>query len=443
MSVAVIKKNNVMAGSFLITSFILALVIAFTLGDVLGKLGAKNQYIVRFPTTVGVSGLTEGAEVTFAGLPVGRVVGVAPYMETNELSGVTVPVAMDVTINIDTDFKIHEDAYADLSPPILGGISRINIPSAGTGAYDNGPSDTNTVLDSGEIIRGRFAPSILAQLGFTTEQADQIKAVIARSDAISADAEEVSASVRRMITLLEPNFETGVDDGRATVANIRSFSDNFAHDGQWSNRVDTVLTKAETVVDTAQGISTDVKETTGSINSLINDNRGKIDSIITNADDVSTNIRNQITPTTERINKLLDEGVLALGSYQDMADNANTILLDAGPKIDSTLDNIRMASAQGSMFVEEIRSQPWRLLKKPTKEDLEREPLYEAARIYASAVGDLRAASEALDAAVSGQIQSVNAADIARIADVVDAAYGRFELAEQGLLEVLRQPAAP
>ncbi|MCA9302573.1 MAG: MCE family protein [Phycisphaerales bacterium] len=440
MSVAVIKKNNVMAGSFLLASIILALVIAFVLGDFLGSFGDKAEYSVRFPTSVGVVGLKSGAEVTFAGLPVGQVVAVEPELVKDPNSGVMIPSAMLVRISIDSDIRLHEDAFADLSPPILGGVSRINFTSAGAGSYEGGPSDADGLLQPGEILRGRFAPSILAQLGFTSEQADQIKDTIARAQSISANADEITASIRRMANTLEPEFGSGVSDGRMTIANIRAFTDKLNSEGGWASRVDGVLSKADGVMDDVSVISSDAKATTNSVREMIDTNRGRIDSIIANVDETTANIRGKIDPTTERLNELLEKGTLALGSYNEVAGNANALLLDARPKIDATLDNVRMASTQGNLFLEEVRSQPWRLLAKPKKEDLEREPLYEAARTYASAVGDLRAASEALDAAVSGQVTGVSASDIARIAQVVDAAYGRYENAERGLLEVLKLP---
>ena len=443
MSVAVIKKNNVMAGAFLIASIILALAIAFILGDFLGSFGDKTEYTVRFPTSVGVVGLKNGAEVTFAGLPVGQVVAVEPAMEKDPVSGVMIPAAMHVRINIDSKIRLHEDAYADLSPPILGGVSRINFASAGSGSYEGGPSDADGLLQPGELLRGRFAPSILAQLGFTSEQAEQIKMTIARAESISANADEITASVRRMSATLEPEFETGVSDGRMTISNIREFTDKLNAENGWASRVDGVLGKADGVMDDVSTITADAKATTTSVRDIIDTNRERIDSIIVNVDETTANIRGKIDPTTERVNELLEKGTLALGSYTEIADNTNSLLLDSRPKIEATLDNVRMVSTQSNLFLEEVRSQPWRLLAKPKKEDLEREPLYEAARTYASAVGDLRAASEALDAAVSGQVTGINASDIARIAKVVDAAYGRYETAERGLLEVLKLPTKP
>ena len=58
--------------------------------------------------------------------------------------------------------------------------------------------------------------------------------------------------------------------------------------------------------------------------------------------------------------------------------------------------------------LDEIRAQPWRLLKQPDKDDLMREPIYAAARSYADAVSDLRAASEALEAALQQKDQPVS-----------------------------------
>ena len=54
---SVINRNNVLAGIFVVGSLALAVVIAFILGDVMEKFGSKTEYLVRFPTTVGVTGL--------------------------------------------------------------------------------------------------------------------------------------------------------------------------------------------------------------------------------------------------------------------------------------------------------------------------------------------------------------------------------------------------
>lgn len=192
MSTQLISRNNVVAGLFVILSIILAVAIAFILSDVQDKFASRTEYIARFPTSVGVAGLQPGADVTFGGMTVGRVKSIHENMETDPATGMDIVRSHDVVIALSSDLVIYEDAYADLTLPLLGGVSRINIASPGTGAYEGGPEDANPTLDPGEALRGRFAPSILTQLGFTTEEALAIKETIHEVRGISENVGEVS-----------------------------------------------------------------------------------------------------------------------------------------------------------------------------------------------------------------------------------------------------------
>lgn len=438
MSTLVVSRNNVVAGIFLVSSVILAVAIAFVLSDVGGKFGSKTEYICRFPTSIGVAGLQPGAEVTFGGLSVGKVRSIHEHSRLDPVTGVEVTESLDVVIAVRSDLVLYENAYADLSLPVLGGVSRINIPSAGGGTYDGGPDDANTVLNPGEVLRGRFAPSILAQLGFSTEEAEALKETIHRVRDISAQADEITQRFARMAATLEPAFGTGVDDGGSAMANIRQFSEKLGDDGAWSQKVGSILTSADEASGKFDAVITDAKATIADARSVIGDSKDTVARILDNVEQTTEKVN---TVTVAQIDELLDKGSLALGSYKDLADNANSLVVSSTPKVSATLDSARDIGVQGKLLVEEIRAQPWRVLKKPSREDLEREPIYEAARAYAGAVADLRVASEALDAAVRSAAQTgspANAAEVARIAGVVQEAYSRYSRAEQGLLERLR-----
>ncbi len=443
MSTQLINRNNVVAGLFLILSIVLAVAISFILTDVQDRFTKRVEYTVRFPTEIGVAGLQSGAEVTFGGLSVGKVMSIESTVDTDPETGMEIVRSHSVVVALRTDLELFEDAYADLTLPLLGGVSRINIASAGSGSYEGGPSDPNAVLDEGEFLRGRFAPSILTQLGFTTEEAQAIKETIHEVRAISANVGEVSETMLRMAQTLEPEFGQGVDDGKSTMANIRAFSEKLNGEAGWSGRVDSILGSADDAAKQLEPAIIDAKDAIGQAKGMIEENRPKVTSIMDNVSATSERIK---ASTMDQIDELLGKGTLALGSYKDVADNANGILLSNQPKIAATLSSAQDIGVQGQLFVEEIRAQPWRLLKKPSEDDLRREPIYEAARSYASAVADLRAASEALDAAVLGAAQSPDPNAVGRIreiADVVDQAYARYGQAERALLERLRtQPAS-
>jgi ABC-type transporter Mla subunit MlaD len=438
MSTQLVSRNNVVAGLFLILSIILAVFVAFMLSDVQDKFVKRTEYVVRFPTSVGVAGLQPGAEVTFGGLSVGKVRSIMENVAKDEMTGIDVVRSHDVVVALRTDLVLYEDAFADLTIPILGGISKLNIASAGTGGYEGGPSDANGTLDPGEALRGRFAPSILTQLGFTTEEALAIKETIHEVRAISENVNDVSESMKRMALELEPEFGQGVDDGRSTLANIRAFTDRFNAEDGWSPKVDSILSSADDAAKKISPTIDEVQATVSDVRGIVDENRERVTSILENVDVTTERFK---TTTMDEVDALLEKGSVALGSYRDIADNANSILLSNKPKIAATLDSASDIGVQGKLFVEEIRAQPWRLLKKPSEEDLLREPIYEAARSYARAVSDLRVASEALDAAVLNATSNPNPSaveQIREIASVVDQAYGRYADAEKALLERLR-----
>ena len=438
-----VNRNNVLAGVFVVASLALAITIAFILGDVLDAFGSKREYTVRFPTAVGVGGLQPGADVTFAGLPVGKVKSITPFRPGGENAPAQ---AMDVLIAVDADLLLYENATADLSPPLLGGVSKINFTSAGTGAISESESDAlspfaisnqNGTLDEGETVRGRFAPSILAQLGFSVEDAERIRNTIADVEKSSANVVAITDRFNNITADIEPVIDETIADARAAVGDVKAFTTNFNAEDGWKPRVDAILAATENTLQQGPEIARDARDAIANARSLFEDNRNGINNIIANIEATTDRVNVQ---TMQQVEELMQQGTLTLTSYRGFADNANATLAQARPDISVALTNTRSISQQARLFLDEIRAQPWRLLKQPSEADLKREPLYAAARSYASAVADLRAASEALDAAITSQSMAAAAdpGEIMRIAQAVQAAYDGYDRAEQALLETLR-----
>lgn len=439
---AIVNRNNVLAGAFVIGSLVLAVGIAVVLGDVLGSLGSKNEFAVRFPTSVGVTGLQPGSEVTFAGMPVGRVTQVRPYLP----HGPGRPAeAMEVLIAIDTRVTLHEDALADLAPPILGGVSRINFASPGHGPV---PADApnaalasnnaNGLLEPGEAVRGRFAPSILAQLGFTVEDAERLRNTIADVEAVAATARRTLGRVDRMAEDFQPRFDAATEDARAVLADARSVSSRLAPGGDWAGRVDSILANADRTAAAAPAVADEFRQAVAAGRAIFETRAANIDRILANVERVTERVRFE---TMDQAEELLREGTLALASFRSVGEQTGSMLGHLRPDVTAAAANTRSITQQARLFLDEIRAQPWRLLKQPSREDLLREPIYAAARTYADAVADLRAASEALESALlpSGPDARPDAPmEIARIAGTVQAAYDRYAQAERALLETLR-----
>ena len=70
------KRNNVLAGLFLVSALLLAVVMSFWIEDGLDRLpfvNPKSTYAVRFTLGDGVAGLQPGSPVTLGGKEIGSV----------------------------------------------------------------------------------------------------------------------------------------------------------------------------------------------------------------------------------------------------------------------------------------------------------------------------------------------------------------------------------
>lgn len=443
MSASIVNRNNVLAGVFVLASLVLAVGIAVIIGDVLGSIGSKNEFVVRFPTTVGVTGLQPGSEVTFAGMPVGKVVSITPHQPGGPDRPAT---AMDVTVAIDTRFTLFEDAYADLAPPILGGVSRINFASPGAGPIQPGDklaelavNNNNGILEAGEIVRGRFAPSILAQLGFSVEDAERLRNTIADVEAISATARETVARVDRMAQTLEPRVEAAIEDAQAAVSHVREFTTRFTQEGDFAQRIESILANTDQTIAAGPALAEDARTAIASARTMIDTHSESVGRILGHVESTTERVRFE---TMDQAEAMIRQGTLALSSFRSVGEQTDSLLTSLRPDIATTAANARSVSQQARLFLDEVRAQPWRLLKQPTRADLMREPIFAAARTYAEAVSDLRAASEALEGALQPRGPDARRTDtpeqLARIAATVQAAYDRFADAERALLEALR-----
>ncbi|MFG0307085.1 MAG: MlaD family protein [Phycisphaerales bacterium JB040] len=427
------SKNNLVAGAFLLGSLALALGISFWLGEVSERLGSKAGYTVHFPMDVGVAGLQPGSKVMLAGMEVGRVERVRRVEQSGRV------VAMEADVLVNDAVALHQDARAFLTQPILGGVSGINITSVGL---------TGAPLGEGGSIEGGVAPGLLAQVGLGPEQAEQIFAILDNIERATREADELAARMDNIAAAFETDAEGSATDIRQVLADLRAFTARFTGDNGWDTRIERILADAQSNMAEVQSLREGVAQTVANADGFVTDarailgeNRPGIAAIVQDGEAIVSRVRFE---TAVRFEELLDTGVLALASYSDLGGRLNQMVTREYPQIRRTLANVRETSDQAKLAMGELRSQPWRLLDAPTGQELEREPLYAAARAYAVAVADLRAASESLETAIgSAETRASSgenlpgAAELAGMARSVDEAFKRYQDAEQSLLERL------
>lgn len=438
-----IQRNNVIAGAFLLGSLVLTVVLSFVLSDAAKRFGSFITYVIRFDMEEGVPGVKIDSPVLLGGLDVGRVTGIQPIYDTTP-EGVTVPVALDVSVMVDERVILFNNARAYVILPILGTMSSINIADAG-GPRPGPDGRIATVLGPDEPLEGDVAPAILAQAGLGPEESQLIRQML-------ADARDGVGTFRELADTLKPVVQTGVGDVEAAMQSFRRTadridvrSDQIAQDvvdivqdvRNFSGRLEPTITNVEAGIEDARTIIS-------SVQAAVDENRPLIRRSVESAQRTTERVETQ---TLQKVESVLDEGLIAASNFSDTGARAESLLAETAPNLRRAIANLRLVSDQTNLFVQEVRAAPWRLLERPKTKELKEQLLYDATRAYATAVTDLRSASESLDAALAALANSnpasaeIDAAALTALTGEVRRAFGGYRRAETLLLELVTDGA--
>lgn len=361
------SKNNILAGLFLIIALALFVATVITLSSLGDALNDKKSYVVGFSLYDGAEGLEKGAPVKLGGKRVGRVTDSQIIFKP----GTQEPIGVDVEIDIRADIAMYEDAVVQLAKPLLGSNSALNIVSvAGLAKLDPTYTGGTGTLEDGERLVGRLgAPGFVSQADY-----QKIQNIIGRVDGITAD--------------IQPQVKPIMEDARASVANIRTVTDDAAKRWpKWGDKVDQTFADFEPIVQS-------VKDFVGKAQSVINRNEQPINDIVDNVRELTVKAKGE---AYEELMSALRRGREGIESFASSNKQMDELLASKVPEIKDLIASANLAAQQLKLATVEIRSAPWRLLYQPTKKELETELLYNSVRSYSMAIAELNAASQSLE----------------------------------------------
>jgi ABC-type transporter Mla subunit MlaD len=420
------QRNTFFTGLFITAAILASVVIVIILSGVLDTLGTR-AYLVRFDLAANVGGLQPGAEVRLGGRRIGVVTDVAFERDgEGEMARVEGVV---VTLRVNNDIALREDARAYLELPLLGAQGVINFPTLGEG---------DRLADGGAVTGQLAPPSFLAQAGFGDDERSAVRNILDRTSSFADRLDSIGEGA-----------QATVDDTRAIVRDART-----SWDERWSARVDRVTENLDTTAARGPELADDldarleeVRSLLASAQSSLDDNRASVDETIENVRASSKDVRSFASRLDGELNdrflELLDTGENELEKAGESVAEVGRFIEEQRPNLRKTLGNFRLASDQLRDTLVEVRRSPWRLLYRPDTRELEYELLYDAARTYAGALSDLRASSEALREVMRGE-GGASSVDRARLDDLIerlDDAFEGYESAEGLFIETINQEA--
>ncbi len=492
------------AGIFLASALALLLFICLYLGNVIGALTEQRvNYVVRFSLADGALGLKKGSTVKIGGQEVGQVTAVGflrpvsavdpPPDEIVAVPGSVVPVtsaetvaapagmaaapaapaggtpaapgpapdaaASDappsgvfVTISIRKDTPLYRDAKVYLELPLLGSVSSLNIPDVGGNSFTTQTKDPVTVvtrqfgrLQQWEVVTGTLAPpAFLGQAGYGADQKEQLQIILQRG-------KEISEQVNDMVRSSKAGLDGTLASLRQAVDNINDATGSVNKDlPNWLVLIGESLKNVNIATGEMKDRLIEAKALVSTVLSIIDDNRQYVNQIFQN----SAKATGSVAELTDKVNtelyvtvkETMADARRALSAFADVGEKASQFATEKTPELGRIIANARLASDQMKLTMTEVRRNPWRLLYQPTRREIEEELTYDSARTYAEAVGQLRAASDSLQAvlaqgsAASGRGSEPTAEQRRRIDEItgeINAAFARYREAERKFLDRL------
>jgi ABC-type transporter Mla subunit MlaD len=229
-----------------------------------------------------------------------------------------------------------------------------------------------------------------------------------------------------------------IDDVKATTADARAVVGDLK--GQrwpaWADSVDRVMEWANAMpervnkgLDEATALFTDAR-------GVIADNREDVRAIVSNVEHTTETIN---TVTIDKVHTLLDSGQEGLDSAVSVLKEAQTDYDVWATDIQETLANATIASQQLKLAMIEVRRSPWRVLYRPSADEVEHEHLYNATRSFAIAAEDLKAAAASVQRVVDSNRADVlrDSESFKRLQQSLMDSMAQYEKAQQRLLDVI------
>lgn len=377
------QRNNTVAGFFVLTAIVAFVATVITLSD-LGDFASTQALKIAFPLDIGVPGVKVGSEVLVGGMSVGKVTHMSA-----EINSADHPRFI-VTVSIPAEYQIHEDAFAGMVVPLIAGATAIDIAPLGV----KGPPLTSKFFEDGGTLIGGYAPSLLLKTaGLGPEDLQRVKDILRRVDSITGDVEEIAAFASKAVDEDGPAIVQSV---RGATEDMKSFVASLREKWpQWSDRIAQIIEDVRATVERGPEIAARAQTIMDNVDGGVNDVRKLVNDVSPNVKSTAANVAEVTRWTREeglaKIDHLLDQVDHGLATATDTFTILNENLTTELPQVSRILANLRLSSDNLKLATIEVRSEPWRALYTPSKEEARQSRLHDAVRTYAAAVGDLEA----------------------------------------------------
>jgi phospholipid/cholesterol/gamma-HCH transport system substrate-binding protein len=260
------RRNEIQAGALILTAFVIAVVMLFSVSDLQGIFKKRKQYKVLFLSN---NGLEKQANVRISGIRIGRVSDMRVLPDQGN--------KVELTLDVDADAVIKEDVKVSIKTQGLVGKKYVDISG---GSADAKPLAPGTVLYGEESIR----------LEDLTRMAME---VAGRLKGVALDVERIVRNVDRTIgdPALARNVKNAVRNVNEITENTKVMTENMKVMTQNKEEVAETLRSLPELLKKVDASMANLKELTERTNELVGENRKNVDATMENVKVTTDNLK--------------------------------------------------------------------------------------------------------------------------------------------------------
>jgi len=378
------QRNELAAGAFVIGCALTIVAVAIWLSGI--EFGGRFVYLTA-PLDSGDVSIVEGSVMKMGSLEVGKVVSVTADAKWQTFT---------FRVRLVRDVDIRRDAVVQTSSPTLGGVGTLIVLNPGSAESPPADEEHPAELSVGPnpLIR-----DIQRELGYGKDERTAFQNALAALDTLSTNLVEISGTFKAQLTPgAEPNMLSDavatLKDLRETVATVKGQVAFLKGQLDPANTTG-LFTRMQTSLIHANKITSEAA-------ALVTNARPKLEaaavSTASAAKHINAYAEKDLAKLLAGLRASSDKLLAMMKDFHEVSTTAREIVTVNQNNVDEMLANLTQVSVNLKAAARDIRRRPWRLLGKPSVEDIRSENVQNAALAFAEGAAELDDAIHRLDA---------------------------------------------
>jgi len=428
------KSNEVVVGITVLVVLALTIYIVVALADWSSLVTDYQKITVKVDYKIGLKGVSTGSPVHLGGFKIGQITKtfVCSEKQKDESGSDTDSVCVAFVMKIPAHYHLRDDCQLMPQSNMLGGQAILSIESLGVKGKVIGNGDTVKLSLAEDVLTAlkkefdaQDPDSLLARLKYEVNR-DKEDSIVAALVSTAGNLRSITAKIKQEVSDDEQQKNL-MSKVHSIVDRLNTVSEHIKVQLDSGNK-EAAMAKLNSALDK-------LNSAIGEIDALIKGNKAGITNMVDSLEKVAARLKDDIPTISEKIQKMLDKGQVALDNAAMALEKIKGIVND--DRVEKLINDVAEIAVNLKLTSREVRRAPWKLLYKPKEKEMKIQGLVDSAGAFAAGAERLDSAAQQLKKAVTelGGKQPADEGALEQMLTELKTSFEQFQKAEKKFWE--------